>query len=180
MLKKSIVLLFIAFSLLSAQDKEKKDILQNLFPFTGYWKINYASLVEENYIYGTGNADIKMVLDQTYLSIEYRIEMGDGLYQCQTLIGYDHSKKVYLMYLFDNSARIPQYAEGVFDDKNVRFMFTSKEYNKLLKTETQIKYIYSWDRDNKFTYEVYKTPEKTEVMTYKMSYIKTGDREIPK
>jgi hypothetical protein len=142
-----------------------------LAKFKGEWKLNVAIFQKNGEtLFYNGVSENKMILDEHFLHISRDVESEGNVVSSLQILGYDNIKKKFLMMSLDDMENQIKYFEGAqsADKKQITFNNVNLPSNDQYK----LKIVFTFERENKYKYEVFGLDGNKEIKTMEIHCIK--------
>ncbi len=130
---------------------ENHELLSKL---EGKWKQNYQYTRENVQEYGKGYSENTMFFNGRFLEIVNHIDYFKTLTTTMQIIGFDNYEQKYTIYSIDEVGTDSKFAYGFYDEEKNQLVFENEE-SALTPGKTPFRIVITFDRENKFTYEMY-------------------------
>jgi hypothetical protein len=142
-----------------------------LAKLAGSWKLNVAVYKKGSEpTFYIGKSDNKLILDDHFIKIDRDITSDEALFSSMQVIGYNDIKKKFVMLSMDDTSNQFKYFEGVQSADKKQLIFNN--VNVFSTDKNQMKIVFTFDRDNKYLYEVFNIETNKEIKTMEIQCIK--------
>jgi hypothetical protein len=130
---------------------ENHELLKRM---VGKWKQNYQYTRKDQQEYGKGFSENQLFFGDRFLEMFNSIDyFGTGASTMQ-IIGFDNYIQKYTIYSIDEIGTDSKFATGIYDAENDQLIFESHE-DVLAQGKMPFRIVITFERENKFTYELF-------------------------
>jgi hypothetical protein len=130
---------------------ENHELLAKL---SGRWKQNYQYTRGERVEYGKGFSENEMIFGSKFLQMFNNIDYFGTVTSTMQILGFDNYEQKFTIYSIDEVGTDSKFAYGVYDPEKEQLVFEQVE-DVLTPGKIPFKILITFDRDNKFTYEMF-------------------------
>jgi len=130
---------------------ENHELLKKL---EGKWKQNCQYTRGERVEFGKGYSENEVMFGSRFLKMTNNIEYFGSVTSTMQIIGFDNIQQKYTIFSIDEIGTDSKFAYGHYDSENKQLIFEQLE-DALSPDKLPFKIVISFDRDNKFTYEMF-------------------------
>lgn len=130
---------------------ENHEMLNRL---SGKWKQNYQYTRGERQEYGKGFSENKMIFGDRFLEMYNNMDFFGTVTSTMQILGFDNYTQQFTIYSIDEVGTDSMFAYGNYDPEKDQLTFEVQE-DVLTPGKLPFRIVISFERDNKFTYQLY-------------------------
>jgi len=142
--------------------------------FTGEWRQNFIGYTGEGDQVGSGYIKNDVILGGRYIESVSSIIVSGVQINGKIIIGYNTKQENYFLFGIDDATNFSISAKGQFDPQKNQLEFNGSDYILSLKKEMPFKILITFERENKYTYQMYFGEGKSQKLLFEYACIKNN------